>query len=277
MLPTFIVIGAGKSGTTSLHRYLGAHPQVFTTARKELDFFIEDRGWPRGLPWYEQQFAEAEDAVARGESSPRYTLHPDFPSLPHEMAGIVPRARLIYIVRDPLERAISAFRQRWRDGRERLPIARALEENPFYLGGSMYGSQIERYLAYYPREQILILRTEDLLHRREETVRRALRFIGVDDSWTSPEIGILHNRSEGQPRQPTWAVELRRAHWYGGFKRLLPARLRRAVTRLIQRRGDAVSLDVPLTVRERLRDRLADDMARFRQIAGEGFDAWDTA
>src|SRR5438067_13911883 len=77
-LPTFLIIGAQKCGTTSLHRYLSAHPQVFMSKTKELDFFVEEKMLGRGLDWYRSHFAGADDTVAIGEASPSYTCFPHF-------------------------------------------------------------------------------------------------------------------------------------------------------------------------------------------------------
>jgi hypothetical protein len=275
MLPTFVVIGAPKAGTTSLHRYLAAHPQVFMSEPKELHFFVRDRAWRYGPGWYEERFAAAGGARARGESSPGYALAPHWPSMPGRMAALLPDARLVYLVRDPVERAISHFAQQWMMGRERKTIVRALLENPLYLDGSRYAFQIERYLEHYPRERILILCTEDLLDRRRETVRRVLRFIGVDETWTAPELDRLHNATAGQPGGLRWAVRVRRSPAYRRVRHLLPARLRREVTRLITR--PLPPLEVPAEVRDALWAELAGDMARFRSIAGVEVGEWRPA
>lgn len=274
MLPTFLVIGAAKCGTTSLHSYLAVHPQVFMSEPKELHFFVRDRGWRKGRAWYEERFAGAGRALARGESSPGYTLHPHWPSMPDRMATLLPEARLIYLVRDPVERAISHYANRWLEGGERAPIVRALRRDRLYVDGSRYAFQIDRYLEHYPRERILILRAEDLLERRQDTLRRIFRFIGVDETWSSHELEIRHNATAGRARGLRWAVQLRRSHPYRRIRHLLPAGLRREVSRLISRSLPPGALDVPAEVREELWDELAEDMARLRAIAGEEIGAW---
>ena len=84
MLPNFLVIGAAKAGTTSLYHYLRAHPQIYMSERKELNFFIEKDGWEKGQEWYEKQFERAGDAVAIGEASPNHSKYPLFPGVPAE-------------------------------------------------------------------------------------------------------------------------------------------------------------------------------------------------
>ena len=97
MLPTVIVIGAAKCGTTSVHEYLDDHPEVAMSAEKELNFFVEEKNWPRGIAWYESQFDP--DAPVRGESSPTYTAYPEYHGVPERIRSVVPDAKLIYLVR----------------------------------------------------------------------------------------------------------------------------------------------------------------------------------
>lgn len=269
MLPTFIVIGAPKCGTTSLHRYLAAHPQVFMSEPKELDFFLKTHEAGGDIRWYEDRFAAAGDAVARGESSPRYTMHPYRRSEPARMAELLPGARLIYLVRHPVDRAVSHYAERWLVGIERRSIERALLEDPFYLAPGRYAFQLERYLAHYPRERILILRADDLRDRREETVRRVLRFIGVDEESIRLDLTTMHNRSAARLGTPAWVRAVRQFGPYLRVKDRIPARLRRAVTRTTLRPLPPGVRRLEPEVRRRLHAMVADDLDRFGTIAGE--------
>src|ERR671915_544163 len=98
MLPNLIVIGAMKSGTTSLHNYLSLHPEIFMTEVKEPSFFTLEGNWWRGREWYEAQFPVA--AKIRGESSPDYTKHPRHAGAPERMHAMIPDAKLVYLLRD---------------------------------------------------------------------------------------------------------------------------------------------------------------------------------
>ena len=119
-LPTFLIIGTMKGGTTSLHRYLRQHPDVFMPEQKELNFFLdeyagrpidppEERNWSRGLTWYERQFAGAEDERAVGEASANYTRYPTYPGVAERIAKIVPEMKLIYLMRNPIDRVLSHY------------------------------------------------------------------------------------------------------------------------------------------------------------------------
>src|SRR5262245_43211435 len=105
MLPNLIVIGAGKCGTTSLHLYLGLHPEISMTQQKELNFFVAELNWRRGLGWYEEQFREG--TPVRGESSVAYSEYPQRQGVPERMAALVPDVNIVYCVRDPFERMVS--------------------------------------------------------------------------------------------------------------------------------------------------------------------------
>ena len=122
MLPNFIVIGSQKAGTTSLYEVFRGHPQIFMPEKKELNFFFQESEFARGQSYYEEYFAATSaGAIAVGEASPGYICHPDVPARIHAM---VPDARLIVTLRNPIERAYSQY---W-DNRRRLAEPLTFEE-----------------------------------------------------------------------------------------------------------------------------------------------------
>lgn len=123
-LPNLIIIGAMKSGTTSLHHYLNLHPEICMSRQKELNFFIEERNWSRGIQWYKSHF-EAE-AKIYGESSPNYTMYPIWKSVPERMFSVIPETKLIYIIRNPIEQIISHYVHKYAVGKENRSIEQAL-------------------------------------------------------------------------------------------------------------------------------------------------------
>ena len=200
-LPNLIVIGAMKCATTALHRYLDLHPQIAMAAPKELNFFVgpreapsDDRdtwhlgNWHRGVHWYATHFA---DAPIRGEASPSYTS-PSFPEAAARMAAVVPTARLIYLVRDPIDRALSQYAHHRRMGTEHRPLEEALlDERSQYLQRSRYRTRLLPYLEYFTADRIAIVLQEDLLGRRRETLASLYRFTGVDDDFWTRELNEL--------------------------------------------------------------------------------------
>src|SRR3990172_6737479 len=187
--PTFLIIGAMKTGTTSLYHYLAHHPQVHMPRQKEIDFFSEPAIWRLGWEWYLGQFASApSSAVAIGEASTSYTKFPEFSDVPRRIAERLPRVRLVYLIRHPVERIHSQYAHHVLMGDERRPISEALLADPRYLNTSQYAMQLEQYLRYFDRDQILIVQAEHLRSVRRTTVRRIFTFLGIDPEWTSPVI-----------------------------------------------------------------------------------------
>ncbi|NEE01451.1 sulfotransferase family protein [Phytoactinopolyspora halotolerans] len=178
-VPTFLVIGAMKSGTSSLHDYLGQHPDVFTTRRKELDFFC--RKYQRGLPWYEAQFARAADSKAAGESSPNYLKAHIWPRTAARIHHVVPDAKLICVLRNPIDRTLSNYLHDVRRGREKGSFSEQLATDSKILMTSRYAWQLERYLALFDPAQITLVGTERLAREPQQVLTHLFRFIGVDD------------------------------------------------------------------------------------------------
>ena len=185
-LPDFLGLGTQKGGTTTLHRLLGQHPDVFLPACKEVHFF--DQNYNSGEAWYREHFAAARADQRCGDITPFYLFHPDVPG---RIYRHIPNARLIVLLRDPVERAISQVFHAQRLGFEPLSIDEALTAeqgrlatgDPYnfqkhsYLSRSRYLEQLDRYEALFPLEQLLILRSEDLFSKPERIWRQLLSFL----------------------------------------------------------------------------------------------------
>ena len=215
--PDFVIVGTQRGGTTSLHAYLSAHPRVETPATKELHF-ITDR-FERGLDWYLGHFpAELPPETLTGEATPYALFHPLAPQRLREFA---PAARLIALLRNPVDRAYSHYLLERSRGDETLDFAAALDaeaerldgeearlardpayvsaphKHASYVSRGDYARQLESWFDVFPREQILVIRSEDLYERSLETFARVARFLGL-----SPDVRIpltAHNRTSGPP------------------------------------------------------------------------------
>ena len=187
-LPNLIVIGAQKCGTSVLHYYLSLHPEVSMSRPKELNFFIEERNWPRGARLVQGRTSTPTRDV-RGEASPNYTAFPQHQGVPERMASVVPDAKLIYMVRDPLERIAAHWVHNYAKRREKGTLAETLvHPNTSYVTRSKYAMQLERFLEHYPKEQILVFQQSELRHKRMETLRQIFEFIGVDPEFDAPAL-----------------------------------------------------------------------------------------
>jgi hypothetical protein len=268
MLPSFLVIGAMKAGTTTLWWYLREHPDVFMATPKELNFFNDH--WHRGVGWYERLFTRAGAAQARGEASVRYTSWPDDPECPSRIASVVPDARLLYVVREPVARMRSHYLHEVAALRERRPVEQALVENPIYLDRSRYATQLERYLDHFPREQLLVVRAEDLFRDPSLVLPRVWGFIGVDPSFQPADPGRRDNETAQRFQLP---VVVRRGIGLAvraGVYRHVPQRAKEAVRTLTRQRSrTAPEVRVPGRLAAELRAVLADEMRRLDAIAGD--------
>lgn len=211
-LPELVVIGAMKAGTSALHRYLDDHPSIAMSGAKELNFFFGPDGaasaddgwhrgnWHRGLDWYAAQHDQT--APVRGEASPGYTS-PSHPEAAARMAAVLPDARLIHLVRDPLERAISQYRHHRREGTENRSMADALlDPESQYVARSRYAERLTPFLAVFPRDQLLVVAQEELLHDRPATLAQVYSFVGVDPAHWSPALDLRWHTAEGAPEAP---------------------------------------------------------------------------
>ena len=181
-LPDFVILGAMKCGTTSLHDYLGYHPDIAMSQPKELNFFVEHQRWERGLAWYKSNFTEPGKVM--GESSPNYTRYPLFPGVAERMHAAMPDVKLIYCVRDPIRRMVSHYVHDYSIGEQDRPFAEAaLDEEEAYLWCSRYYYQLERYLKFYAASQIKLVVLEDMKEKPQETLREVFEFLGVDPDY----------------------------------------------------------------------------------------------
>ena len=269
MLPTFILIGSMKSGTSTLHWQLTRHPDVFMTMPKEPRFFNEY--FERGLPWYERLFDSAAGAVARGEASTDYTAFPKYPETPARIASVVPDVRLIYLVRDPVARMRSHYLHRVGIRRESRPVEEALFDYWGYLNQSRYGMQVERYLQHFPREQLMIVRAEEMFAEPEQVLPRVFDFIGVDSTWSSPDPGHRENGAEKKYQVAHPIRRVSRAMSRTRIYNAIPQQTRKSIARAVSRSNPPPVPQATISpeLRAKVLDELADDLELFTRLTGD--------
>lgn len=207
-LPNLIIIGGQKCATTSLHYYLGLHPEISMSKQKELNFFVREYNWDKGVEWYKSNFMG--NAKIWGEASPDYTHYPFFAGVPERMHTVVPQTRLIYILRDPIDRIVSEYVHRYVDGKENRTIEEALahlRDNPYVLR-SKYFMQLEQYLDFFDKTNILIITSEDLYSFPRKTLKAVFRFLYVDDTFYSRRFLLKWHKSKYKRRKTRLGVYL---------------------------------------------------------------------
>jgi len=200
-LPNFLVIGAMKAGTTSLHHYLAQHPDVFMLPQKETNFFAQESALclrdrtVTGKEEYAELFSGATSERVVGETSPAYLCVPD---APRRIAAMIPHAKLIAVLRNPIERAFSHFVMRRRQGKEtrtsfdEVIAVDDLDPMRSYKSRGFYGQHLSRYFEHFPREQIKVFLYEDLERDPMTIVQQILRFLDVDPQFV-PDMSERHN------------------------------------------------------------------------------------
>jgi hypothetical protein len=274
-LPNLVLIGAAKCGTTSLHAYLDEHPAIAMASLKELRFFQD----PQHLDWqaeYEAQF----DATAkvRGESSTMYTRSPALPGVAARMAALVPDARLIYLVRDPVERALASYAEERFHSLDPRTAEEAFADlddpyNP-YVSASRYDEQLGQFLAQYPREQVLVMTLNELDTQAGAAMRRVFRFLDVDPDHPVDTL-LRHNERASKYEYPPAAARLRQSG-AAELVRRLPAPYRAVVQagarKLLSR--PMARPQLPSDLEERLRAALAPHTRAFRELTGLALADW---
>ncbi len=297
--PTFIVIGAPRSGTTSLHSYLAQHPDVYMSAVKEPNFFLfggspPDFGGPgpgadmtaRDSVYREEDylalFEPGAEAIARGESSPKYLPTPGTARRIYER---IPRVRIVAILRDPVDRALSDFALRVRDGWEPCDsLEEALAEEDrrirenwalgLYLQRGFYARHLKEYYAHFPEEQIRVFLYDDLRDRPRWLLESLFRFVGVDPAF-EPDTSRSLNVS-GRIRNPLLRFVWTRTNWAKDLLRpVLGKRLRKRLSRFFitqPKRG----LEFPDDLKRTLRSKYAEDVRALQELIERDLSSWMT-
>jgi hypothetical protein len=197
-MPSFLILGAAKAGTTSLHEYLCQHPEVKAPLVKEIHYF--DHSYRRGLGWYQGHFPRLAAGEVTGESTPYYLFHP---AVPARVRRDLPDARFIVLLRNPIDRLVSQHNHELADGFEDLPLEDALAREPeriaaqeervreepgfrcfshqhhSYAARGRYAEQLERWFGYFDRERFLVLDAADLFESPCGVVEDAQRHLGL--------------------------------------------------------------------------------------------------
>ncbi len=277
--PNLFVIGAMKAGTTSLHRYLGAHPAIFMSEPKEPNYFVAELNRSRGEPWYLGLFAAAGEARIIGESSTEYSKLPTYQGVAERIHGFNPEARVVYLMRDPVARIVSHYWhnvQDLADGPERRDLLTAVRDDPRYLAYSDYATQLVPYLERFGKEQIRTLTSERLASDPEGTLRELLGWLDVAGMPPSDLLAARWNvRPLEGPSPRGWGLlsRLRRSAAWSRVRRAVPIGVRDLALRAAERR-------VPLagTASEEaldyLRPRVLPGVEALSRLLGRDFPEW---
>jgi hypothetical protein len=304
-LPNFLIIGAGRAGTTSVYHYLRQHPDVFMSSIKETNFFayaaltaeerstgtLDSTSFPvHSLQEYRRLFDRASGAQAIGEASPRYMTDG---RIAEGISDLLPGVRLIAMLRDPVERAHSSYLFHRRDGRETRSFSQAVreereglfaEEGPSigqrsYLKLGFYDRLLAPYFDLFARSQIGIFLFDHLVRDPAGLMRDMFRFLDVDPAF-QPGVSVRYNAS-GVPQGVLGGAAskaFKKRPWTVSVRRRLPGTVRDPLDRWIEA-ARARRLDVPALpeeLRHELASLYANDIAHLQQRSGCDLSGWLT-
>lgn len=251
-LPSFVIIGAMKSATSTLYEQLVRQPGIFMPALKEPNFFSNDEQYSQGIEWYKGLFKDAGESDILGEASTHYTKLPTYPQTIARMRDCLDRPRLIYVMRDPVDRLISQYVHEWSQGEIKCGLDDALTRHPELISYSCYARQLTPFVETYGKAAILPVFFDRLLADPRGELARVCRFIGHDGrvEW-----------DEGASRNNVSAERIRRFPLYNLLidnpiattlrRGLIPKALRTKIRRYFS-----------MSNRPSLTDKSADDLQR---------------
>lgn len=275
-LPNIVVIGASKAGTTSMLYYLEVHPDIAVSTEKEMRFF-QDPDYLSWLGIYQGHFPTG--TRFRAEATPFYTQTPSYPGVADRMADLVPNAKLLYLVRDPIDRIIAEYVEQvqWRAAgatlEERL---RSLADPANYLvAASRYATQLREFQRRFGADQIMVIDLADLSADVVGVMGDVFDFVGVDHPAMSPEDFGVYNTRDEKRQFPEWVIKLRRGPLIRAMHKL-PDRPRKFVSDLAWRRlrTPVERPEISEQTRQALREVLAPEMADLRALTGREFATW---
>lgn len=296
-LPNFLIIGAAKSGTTALHSYLAQHPQVFMPSTKETNFFAFEgqslnfngklaSGYRQGivttLTDYSAQFDAVTTETAIGEACPSYLYST---AAPERIQHYVPHAKLIAILRNPVDRAYSNFLHHIRDRLEtcqQFPEALAIESDRIndnwwwgfhYTQVGLYSAQIERYLSCFDRSQIKIYLYEDLQEKPDAVMKELFAFLDVDSDFEL-EMSARPNATGISQNQALDYLIKESNPLKSVYQAILPASLRRGLTERIQALNPKVKPNLSRELRVSLVDTFRNDIVALERLLDRDLSAW---
>lgn len=203
--PDFVIIGAMKSATSTLHEQLALQPGFFMSTPKEPNFFSDDDIYKLGLNWYSDLFAEARRGDICGEASTHYTKLPDYPQTIERMKSYLPSLKLIYVIRHPIERLVSHYIHQWSQNVIRTDINQAIDEFDELINYSRYSMQLVPFIEAYGAENIHIAFSEAFRVRPQYELEKVAQFL----NYSNPVIWY-----ENLPEQNVSSQRIRRFKGY---------------------------------------------------------------
>ncbi len=290
-LPSFLIIGAAKSGTSTLYQHLARHPEICMSSISEPSFFSDDDAFARGIDWYRSLFASWRPGQICGEKSTGYARWPEEPEAPQRIASALPEVKLLYIMRHPVDRAYSHYVHRvakelHRGERISIAFSEHVRDDTICINSGFYMRQIERYLDHFDRSSVHLMLFDDLIADREGAIDAALEFIGLKTHMDVYKDGDIKKNTAARNRYHSARQDMmrpiRKLPGVRSMRGLVPRSLKDGAYSLISRspygrRVAGAHTPPPLKSSER-RELLAtyrDENARLAEFLGRDLSHWN--
>ncbi len=278
-IPNLFIVGAMKSGTTSLHNYLGEHPDIFMSQHpKETQYFVEELNWSKGQEWYLSLFSSANGARVLGESSTDYAKLPRYKGVVERIAQFNREARIVYIMRDPIERSISHYWWEVRWSAEGRPIAQAIKSVKDITDTSYYAMQLAPYIETFGRNRIMALTLEELSAAPQKTLARLFEWLGVEPAFVPPSLDRRDNAATEKVSKvwgSSYISKLRGTPAWEALKRIVPSPVRASAIKTLSRPVERDFSDVARAI-DYLRPIQQQQTAELCQLLNRQFPEWTT-
>lgn len=288
LMPNLFVIGASKTGSSALHAYLKVHPKIFMSAVKEPCFFVDqpelENTWPamarnpvsHDQASYLDMFLEGQQAKYRGEASVYYSQFPHKSGVPDRIASASPQAKIVYVIREPVSRAISHYWQRAKEFQEPLPLEDAVRENALYRDTSDYEKQLDQYLKVFDRDQIHIIVSEDLRYDRRATLGRLFNWLDLEPyDYSDDELADVHVSPAQSRRQRFGFVRaVRDSEPWQRLRNRLPDSVLDGLRRVGTKSFDKAEVD-ERDARDWLKSYFKPRVEKLETLIGQSLENWD--
>ena len=277
-IPNLFIIGAMKSGTTSLHEYLNEHPDIFMSEVKEPGYFSDCVDYyPKDDGWYDDLFKDVDSQKIIGESSTHYTKLPVCDGVIQKIWEYNPGARFVYIMRDPISRVISHYWHGVKYGDERHDILTAIKKNQAYIDISDYAFQLEPYIERFGMDRIYTLSFESLINDPASELKGLFEWLGVDANVSIKSAGQSHN---------ALPASFKRVKGFGLLHKFRSSFIWNLIAPLVPKKitSVAANLTVENTVKSSGQDKavsrylkpiFTSKVARLEKLLNKKFDEWD--
>ena len=289
--PNLFIVGAMKSGTTSLHEYLNEHPEIFMSSFKEPSFFVENeqllKHWPRikYKPFWKSEeeylklFEDAGNAKIIGESSTTYAKLDELTGVAERLHQFNPSAKIIYVMRDPIKRTISHYWHMVQDHDEMKSPLEAIKADNRYLDVSYYAKQLKPYYSLYREDQIMCFTFEEMLQEPERILKNIFKWLGVDENFVPVSSGEQFHASPEQIVKTKGFGYLRRFKRTNFWRKVhgyFPGSLKKLARNMAEVEVEKTSDDALQEVIEYLRPIQAGQTKELTALLKREFHEWKT-